>query len=815
MDTNKRLKRYRRRSNKSPKDRKLTFKNLWSILIAKRYWFVISFVFFMAGAFVYLKLTPTTYLMISKVLIKEKDERSFMASNKQNFMANMGFANNSNGFDNELEVLASNNLTKIVVRDLKLYTQYYFKGRIRYKEFYGKYSPWIVDIDSMVIDTLSTPIILTMEQEDDGSVLTELSYNKKRTKHIIKSFPTTLRFSEQGTIRLSFQKKLYSMEDFDFTQKIKIVINPLVSSAKIFGKRLEVNPTSKTTTVALLSYKDNVPERGVNYLEHLTEVYNIDATADYNMDAQKVAEFINKRLGIITNELNNTDSNLEEYKRQGKIADYAEDVTLSTTLKDQYESRISDAQTQYRLVSDLQDFLNNPDNHMKTVSSNIGLANSTLSRNLQYYNSLVIAYQQLQRTASPNNPTLLKIEQQANDIQNSIRTSLNTLQKQYNIKIRDMQRLVDKYNNNLTTSPIKEHTLAQIGRQQKVKSGLFIMLLQKREENLIQLASTAYKAKEIEKPACLGYISPRPRMVYLIALALALSIPYLLFFAIQYFKIRITTPDELKKLTDIPIYGYIPFVKALSSGKRTIVLKENHNSIMMEVYRQLRLSLPFVMKPDEKVILFTSCVSGEGKTSVACNFGTSLAFTGKKVLLLGLDIRKPKLAGLFNLADEGNGISEYLARDPKDIAFLDRIIQKTDVSPNLDIITAGTIPPNPGELLMRPNMKVAIDYLKQKYDFIIMDTAPIGLVSDTLSLSLYADVTFYIVRANYTLKADMELINSYKEQGVFKNINIIFNAIKPNQYNASTHSYGSKSYGPYRTYGYGYGDNENETLEEV
>ena len=185
------------------------------------------------------------------------------------------------------------------------------------------------------------------------------------------------------------------------------------------------------------------------------------------------------------------------------------------------------------------------------------------------------------------------------------------------------------------------------------------------------------------------------------------------------------------------------------------------------------------------------------------------------MLLLGLDIRKPKLAGLFNLADEGNGISEYLARDPKDIAFLDRIIQKTDVSPNLDIITAGTIPPNPGELLMRPNMKVAIDYLKQKYDFIIMDTAPIGLVSDTLSLSLYADVTFYIVRANYTLKADMELINSYKEQGVFKNINIIFNAIKPNQYNASTHSYGSKSYGPYRTYGYGYGDNENETLEEV
>ena len=281
--------------------------------------------------------------------------------------------------------------------------------------------------------------------------------------------------------------------------------------------------------------------------------------------------------------------------------------------------------------------------------------------------------------------------------------------------------------------------------------------------------------------------------------------PYLLFFAIRYFKIRVTTEEELKALTDIPIFGYVPFVKALTTGKRTIVIEENRNSLMMEVYRQLRSTLPFVMKPGDKVLLFTSCVAGEGKTSIACNLGTSIAFTGRRVLLMGLDIRKPRLAGLFNLEDEENGISNYLARNAADTAYLESLIQHTDISPNLDIIAAGTIPPNPGELLTRPNLRIGLEYLKQQYDYIIMDTAPIGLVSDTISLAPLADVTFYIVRSGYTLKADMQLINEYRQQGIFQNINIIFNSVNLAGTGIPAKAYGSKTYGIGRTYGYGYG----------
>jgi capsular exopolysaccharide synthesis family protein len=303
--------------------------------------------------------------------------------------------------------------------------------------------------------------------------------------------------------------------------------------------------------------------------------------------------------------------------------------------------------------------------------------------------------------------------------------------------------------------------------------------------------------------------------------------PFIIVFSIKFFKIRITTREDIEESTDIPLFGFVPFVKALIGGKRTIVIEENRNSIMMEAYRQLRSTLPFVMSPDDKVILFTSCVAGEGKTSVACNLGTSMAFTGKRVLLMGLDIRKPRLAGLFNLDDEAHGISNYLTRNKDDFSFLEGIIQHTAVSKNLDIIPAGTIPPNPAELLSRPGLANAIDHLKTLYDFIILDTAPLGLVSDTLSLTPLADVTFFVMRANYSLKADVQVVNNYKRQGVFKNINIILNAVKLGQQDFTAQKYGSVAYGIYRSYGngygyggsssygYGYGYGENKKLEEV
>ena len=383
----------------------------------------------------------------------------------------------------------------------------------------------------------------------------------------------------------------------------------------------------------------------------------------------------------------------------------------------------------------------------------------------------------LKRILSPNNPTLKAAEDAIRDRSYSIRASLATLKRQYGIKLKDLQKQAGVYDEDLTSSPSKERTLNQIKRQQEVKSGLFVMLLQKREENLIQLASTIYKAKEIERPACKGYISPRSDLVYFFALLLALISPYLLFFCQRYFKVRITTREEIQEITKIPILGIVPFVKALVKGKRTIVIEENRNSVMMEAYRQLRAALPFVMKPDDKVMLFTSCVSGEGKTSIACNLGTSIAITGKRVLIMGLDIRKPRLAGLFGHEDYEKGISDYLAKNKDDFDLLDSIIIPTNINKNIDLIVAGTIPPNPSELLSRPFLGNALEHLKEKYDYIIMDTAPLGLVSDTLSLTRLADITFYIVRYNYTLKADMGIINEYYSQGMMPNVNIIFNAV--------------------------------------
>lgn len=802
---------------------------LWMLFLRYKYWIAASVVVCLISAFTYLRYTIPVYNITSKVLIKDQDKRSYSSGINSTFQE-LGFMNSSDGFDNEIEILSTKTLAKKVVRELKLYTTYFYDGNIKDNEIYGKHSPFLLDYEDGQIDSLHEAIEINISKKEEN-YMANIKYKDSEMKKLITGFPAHIT-TTFGKITIErnplLEMKAVNMsdvsdskeEDNELDRDLIVRINPIDAVAISYTNKVSVEPTSKTTTIAQLSINDNIPERGADYLNKMIEIYNDEASIDNNQEATRTADFIDTRLGIISKELNVTEAELEQYKKISGITDYESDAKVDVTQNIQYETQIVDISTQLNLVEYLLEYVNDSHNHLQVIPANIGLKDNSLSQVISKYNETILERNRLLRVSSENSPTVSTLTSEAEGYLVGIKASLNSAKRQFTIQRKDLIGQQNKYNSRISSAPTKERALADINRQKEVKAGLYLMLLQKREENAITLASTAYKGKMIEDPIINNIpISPKKKIILMIAFVIGIALPFVYHYIRNFFYYRIENVDDLAKLTNVPLLGTVPYVKALAKGNRTVVVQENHNSVMVEVYRILRSNLPFVLNPNQNVILFTSTVAGEGKTSIASNLGTSIAFIGKKVLIIGLDIRKPRLAKLFKLSDENMGISNFFTRRPDDYEYLDSLIQNSGISPNLDILPAGPIPPNPAELLEKENLGSAINYLKKKYDYVLLDTAPIGLVSDTLTIGRHADLTLYVVRANYTLKADMNLVNNLSIEKRLPNINIVLNGTVAENNNYSYRRYGGytygKGYGYSYGYGYGYGNEAGKKLEEV
>ena len=795
-------------------------KFLWFLFLRYRYWVLVSMIACCAVGWLYLHYVTPMYQVYSKILIKDQERRPYSGSSINNTFMELGFMNNSNGFDNEIEVLSSRTLNKEVVRQMKLYVSYSRESRMRTREFYGKYSPYLVDIDPVDLDALPSSILVELSPIE-GGLQADVHYSKpgesKLEKYILTKqlhqFPATI-YTELGKLTVEKNPMLSSMKvenAYVLDGTLSAVISPIDAVASSYVGKLSVAATSKMTTIAKVTMTDNLPERARDYLSMLAYVYNEDANKDNNEEGERTAKFINERLDIISRELSTTEAELEQMKRDAGVLDVSSNVASDMTQNIQYENKLVDATTQLNLLEYISEYVNSPANHLQIIPSNVGLQNTNLVSVIAQYNALVSDRNRLLRNTTEDAPAVQQLTMQAEDLLVNIKGSIMNARRQLTIQRNDIQSQYSKYNSRISSAPSKERALGDISRQKEVKAGLYLMLLQKREENAITLASAAYKGKVIEEPIAFPQaIWPIPNTIYIVCLLIGFLLPFGFHYFRMMFRYRIENRDDLARLTKIPLLGSIPYVKALVKGDRTVVIQENKNSIMMEVYRTLRSNLPFILSKGQNVILFTSCTSGEGKTVIASNLGASIAFVGKRVLVMGLDIRKPRLAGLFGLHDTEKGISNFLSHDPDDVAYLDKLVQKSGISDNLDILPAGPIPPNPAELLERDNLKIAIDYFRDKYDYILLDTAPIGMVADTLSIAKCADATLFVVRANYTLKADADLINEMGTDGRLPNVNILFNAVKEGGAGGYSSRYGysrryySGYYGRGRGYGYGY-----------
>lgn len=811
-----------------PEKSAFDFQTIYTMLVLNWKWFVLSVILCLGCGAIYLRYKTPTFQAQAKMLIKD-DESNNRATGKSALLtaSNLGIMTNSAGIDNEMEILTSLSIAQQAVRDLKLYTTYKAKGKIKDQLMY-KTEPVFVDLDPGHLEKLIYPIQLVITRDGNeykvkgqytASAFEETEKTVYEIEKTLNGLPARIS-TRVGTITLNANSQVAPMAD---GATIKVTIVAPKYMAMKYVKALSVSPTSKTTTIAQMVLTDEIPQRAVDYLRQLTVCYNRQANEDKNEIAVRTEEFINGRLEKINAELGSTEGSLEAYKKRNNMVELKLNAAQSVQNQDIFSQKLAEANTQVALLQSISQYMNDPANQYQTLPSNVGLTDQSATQLINKYNDIVLTRNRLLRSASESSPTVTPLTAQLDDLSASIRRAIAQAQKNMATQRQSVAEQYSKYVGQTSATPEQERILTQIGRQQDVKSGLYLMLLQKREENSISLAATADKGKLIDDPQYAGKVSPRGSIIMLLALVLGFLIPGGILYIINFLKFRIEGHDDVEKLTKLPILADIAVAGEGTKTKGDIVVHENKNNQMEEVFRSLRTNLQFIMSKGQKVILFTSSLSGEGKSFTAANLAVSFALLDKKVVLVGLDIRKPCLAELFEIKDHHHGITNLLSMANPTAEDVEKQILNSNVNDNLDILMAGPIPPNPTELIARPTLEMVIDTLKEKYDYVLIDSAPVGLVTDTLQIGRVADATIIMCRADYTPKDSFNYINDLARDNKLPHMTIAINGIDMSKKKYGYY-YGYGRYGRYARYGrysnhrYGYGNygnsrygNENDT----
>lgn len=761
-------------------------------------WFIASVIICLGVAFLYLRFQTPVYNTTAAVLIKESDPRSKAMTQANGAVAALqdisGFSMTSN-FDNEVEILKSRTLIKKVVSELGLYIQHSKEQTFGY--------------DIPLYRNTPVKVYITPEEADklQGAAKLKLTYTPEGKLNLTAKYMLNL---EEAEIMANFDSLPAVLPTpigvFSFTHndsaklerpiKLNVWVASPTAVAQSYAQNLSVSPTSKTTTIAQLSLKNSHKQRAVDFINRLVAIYNQDANDEKNEVAEKTAEFIEERIGIINAELGAAENQLATFKQQAGLTDLSSDAQLALQESSKYEQLRVENATQIQLVEFLKTYINKEENANEVLPANVGLKDQNLSTVIEQYNTMIIERKRLLRTSSESNPAIINMNTGIEAMRRSVQTTVESVLKGLYITKADIDKQTSKFEARINKAPQQEKEFLTIARQQEIKAALYTMLLQKREENAITLASTATNGRIIEEAlAGSAPIAPKKMTFTLFALIIGLGFPVGLIFLRDLLKYKIESREDVQKITHAPIIGELPRCDVKTNG--SIVIQENKNNLMEECFRGLRTNLLFMLEKGQQVILFSSTQPGEGKSFVAGNTAASLAFLGKKVLIIGMDIRKPGLNKVFRLANSAVGITNYLS-DPDRTNLLD-IIQPSDISPNLDILPGGPVPPNPTELVAREHLDHAIEELKKHYDYIILDTAPIAMIADTAIIGRIADICVYVCRADVTPKEGFEYINVLQKEKKFKKIATVINDIDMSK---RKHSYG---YGYGKKYGYGYG----------
>ena len=703
-------------------------------------WFVFSVIVCIACAWGYLRLTTPVYNISATVLIKDdKKGGGTSVSSELERMGLDGFVSSSGNVDNEIEVLRSKSLSEEVVNNLGLFVTYMDEDELPKKELYQT-SPVLVSLTPQEADKLPGRMEVAMTLQPTGVMDVQMKVGDKEYRKEFEKLPAVFP-TDEGTVAFFVNNDTLSAvrpESVTKERHITAFINRPFSVAKGYASSLSIAPTSKTTSVVVISLKNTNPRRGRDFINKLLEMYNINANNDKNEVAQKTAEFIDARIGIISKELGSTEQDLENFKRTAGITDLSSEAQIALTGNAEYEKKRVENQTQINLIVDLQKYLQGSE--YEVLPANVGLQDGGLVGAISRYNEILIERNRLLRTSTESNPAIVNLNTSIRAMRSNVQATLDATLKGLQITKADLDREASRYSRRISDAPTQERQFVSIARQQEIKAGLYLMLLQKREENAITLAATANNAQIIDAAiADDNPVSPKRMMVYLVALFFGMGIPVGIIYLIGLTKFKIEGRADIEKLTSLPVVGDIPLADEKSGS---IAVFENKNNLMSETFRNVRTNLQFMLENGKNVILVTSTISGEGKSFVSSNLAISLSLLGKKVVIVGLDIRKPGLNKVFNIPQKDHGITQFLTNPSMNLMDL---VQPSDINRNLFILPGGAVPPNPTELLARDGLEKAIETLKTNFDYVILDTAPVGMVTDTLLIGRTADLSVYVL----------------------------------------------------------------------
>ena len=766
------------------------------------YWklFIASVIICITLAVLYIKLTLPTYKASTSILLK--DDQKGGGTVEMNAFKELGLLTQKNNVDNELEVLNKSILVEQVVRELAIYAGYTeietfsFIKSMRLNNLFPKFGKY----KSRVLYGDECPILLSMSNEELANLSKAVEFEiliHPYGEYVFKGTFNDVDYAVKASIsdnqvKLPFGKVNLTRGKYRPVNDmlIDVVLQSPISAADHLMDQLGMELTSKTTSVVNISFQTSNINLGKDFLKKLIEVYNREDMNEQNMMANKTAQFIDDRLMLLTSELGDVESKVENYRQTQGITDIKSQTDMFIKQTGDFNQKRLQVETQLAIVSDIDNYIHRPENRYQPLPTSTGIESQALGELISNYNNLLLQRNKLARIASNSNQVMIdltnQIESLFSTVQSSVRNEKNNLQ----IAQRDLLSKNSENAAHIRAIPRQEREYTEIKRQQGIKEALFLFMLQKKEEKYLNGSIVEPIAKLIDNVRCSSHpVAPMKMLILLLSFIIGLIIPIVGVKIRDMLRYQIENKEELEKMSIVPVLGEIPKINKAGNT----IIKENSTDSFTELVRLLRTNLLFVMdSTNKKVINVVSSVGEEGKTFVTVNLATSLALLDKKVLIIGLDIRKPKLAEYLKI-DNDTGITLYLTGH----LSREELIRPSGIHPNLSVITAGPVPPNPNELLAKPALDKLISELKKEYDYIIVDTAPIGLVADSFTLNRFADVNLYVIRANYTHKKNIEDATNLFKHKKLNNLYFVLNGIDINK-NSNTYGLGKK-------YGYGYG----------
>ncbi len=730
-------------------------------------WIMLSVLAALVMAFIYLRYTVPMYEVTSSVMLKDVKNQvgSKVGVGGLGSLDGLELMGGISSLENETFVIRSEISVREVIDRLNLHTSYIVGGRIKSMDLYTN-SPFIVSMEGVGLDTLQQDIVFTATLNKDKSISLLGTIGDKEYDTRLTNLPKLL-ITSLGNIRFTLRDGVAANYS-----PILISISQPASTVATYISNLTVQPATKTSSVLNLTLHTSYPNKGQDFLNTLVEVYNYQTIEDKNLEATNTMNFINERLNIIDRELSNAEGTMEQYKRGQGMTNLDADLTQNLQQSSEYELRLMDAETQVSIVKSLNDYLRNPENRDLPVPSNVGVKDTNLSATTREYNKLLVERERLSRSLEESNPVMQKLNDQINLLRSSINSSISSVSEGLAIEQRNIANQARIYSEKIGELPTKERQFTEIAREQQIKATLFLLLLQKREENALTLAATANCAKILNRASVGALVFPKRPLILLASLMLGVLFPIGVIYLMNLLQSKIRTQGDVVRLTNLPLLGTIPRHNVDNEGN--IAVNENATTELDEAFRTIRTNLLLSLDPNDKVVVFTSTVPGEGKTFAALNNAISMALLGKKVLLMGLDFRLPRVSQYLGI-DNKSGLINYLSGLETDVM---QLVRSTSISENLSVMPTGPIPPNPTEMLSRDGLDKAMETLRPHFDYIFVDSAPVSLVTDTIIINRIADANVYLCRANYSSKNSLIYANDLMVKGKLKNMLLLVNDVK-------------------------------------